>query len=137
MADASENTNGNEQIGGNEMEKGEINNNSQVENNNKNISDPEILEAIMASLKGAEDAVVEPGSKEKSESHENCSPSDDTKFEGTTVEITKMDLGDEEVYNDVLDHFVFSDVTESSSSSKASQDKENQAKVVGKNEESS
>eukprot|EP00092_Neocalanus_flemingeri_P028699 GFUD01031160.1.p1 GENE.GFUD01031160.1~~GFUD01031160.1.p1 ORF type:complete len:538 (+),score=125.08 GFUD01031160.1:41-1654(+) len=86
----------------------EINNNSEtVDYNGNDKTDPEILEAIIASLKDAEDAIVEPRpeSSEKFDSEEKSSQSDHASSESKqTVEITKMDLGLEEV-NDGLDHF--------------------------------
>eukprot|EP00092_Neocalanus_flemingeri_P028701 GFUD01031162.1.p1 GENE.GFUD01031162.1~~GFUD01031162.1.p1 ORF type:complete len:580 (-),score=134.60 GFUD01031162.1:102-1841(-) len=86
----------------------EINNNSEtVDYNGNDKTDPEILEAIIASLKDAEDAIVEPRleSSEKFDSEENSSQSDHAFNESKqNVEITKMDLRLEEL-DDGLDHF--------------------------------
>eukprot|EP00092_Neocalanus_flemingeri_P028700 GFUD01031161.1.p1 GENE.GFUD01031161.1~~GFUD01031161.1.p1 ORF type:complete len:625 (+),score=162.61 GFUD01031161.1:41-1915(+) len=86
----------------------EINNNSEtVDYNGNDKTDPEILEAIIASLKDAEDAIVEPRPKssEKFDSEENSSQSDHAFNESKqNVEITKMDLRLEEL-DDGLDHF--------------------------------
>ena len=83
-------------------EQGSVDGNLVEEDYNRNISDPEILEAIMASLKEAEDALEEPDSIESEDQVEE------------TIEITKMDLQVEEG-PETLDSFVFSDITDSSS----------------------
>eukprot|EP00092_Neocalanus_flemingeri_P017238 GFUD01018641.1.p1 GENE.GFUD01018641.1~~GFUD01018641.1.p1 ORF type:complete len:471 (-),score=126.30 GFUD01018641.1:656-2068(-) len=91
-----------------EHKHNELNNNSEtVDYNGNDETDPEILEAIMASLIDAEDAIVEPqsDSSEKLDSSLNSSQIDYDNIESKpTVEITKMDLKLEEV-SEVLDHF--------------------------------
>ena len=95
--------------------------NTVKEDVNKNISDPEILEAIMASLKEAEDALEGPDDDpDKLDSEDQVEE---------TVEITKMDVKTDED-SEILDGFVFSDITDSSSPTKAMEDKVDDGVIV-------
>jgi len=122
MADKSEKSLSDEWQWESVLEKGEINNNSEMVDYNENKDDPQVLEAILASLNDAKKANDEPDPEDKLELRETSSECDNVAIRESeeTVEITKMDLRVEEV-DEVLDHF--SKSSSSSSCNKASQEK--------------